>query len=131
MPTRSSWSNNSSSTCLPSLRRASPRRQSARPAQPDRCSGDFGGGGVDSIQFFVRIGKVGLRAILPRRRGGRRSHLPYAVASHPPVKPLHPVIGLLGGASVEGLVAQLSRDAAGVIEFAVIRAMICTRPVRR
>src|SRR6516225_9223612 len=60
MPTRNSWSSSSTSTCLPNLRPASPRRQSTQPAQPNRCSGDLGGGGVDSIQFFVRIGKVGL-----------------------------------------------------------------------
>src|SRR5215831_7222384 len=60
MPTRNSWSSSSTSTCLPNLRHASPRRQSTQPAQPNRCSGDFRGGDVDSIQFFVRIGKVGL-----------------------------------------------------------------------
>src|SRR5262249_3855274 len=60
MPTTNSWSSSSTSTCLPNLRHASPRRQSTQPAQPNRCSGDFGGGDVDSIQFFVRIGKVGL-----------------------------------------------------------------------
>src|SRR6266849_1735660 len=68
MPTRSSWSNNSSSTYLPSLRRASLRRQSVQSAQPDRCSGDFGGGSSDSIQFFLRIGKVGLSLPTTARR---------------------------------------------------------------
>ena len=53
-------SNNSGSTCLPSRHRASPHRQSTRPAQLDRCSGDFGERAVDFIHFFPRIGKVGL-----------------------------------------------------------------------
>src|SRR5260221_11248332 len=39
--------------------------------------------------------------------------------SHAAVKPLHPVIGLLGGAAMQRVVAQLRRDAAGVIELAV------------
>ena len=30
-----------------------------RPAQVDRCSGDFGGRAADFIHFFLRIGKVG------------------------------------------------------------------------
>src|SRR5215475_12243150 len=64
MPTTNSWSSSSTSTCLPNLRHASPRRQSTQPAQPNRCSGDFGGGDVDSIQFFVQIGKVGLETML-------------------------------------------------------------------
>src|ERR1700730_7272619 len=39
--------------------------------------------------------------------------------SHAAVKPLHSVIGLLGRAAMQRVVAQLRRDAAGVIELAV------------
>src|SRR5262249_37513287 len=62
MPTRRFWSNNSSSACLPSRHRASPHRQSTRPAQLDRCSGDFGERAVDFIHFFPELVKLGYHA---------------------------------------------------------------------
>lgn len=72
-------SNNSSSTSPRNPRPASPRRQSARSAQPNRCSGDFGGRGVDSIQFFLRIGKVGFYAAGKRNAEGflRQANAPF------------------------------------------------------
>src|SRR5262252_117724 len=110
-----SWFNDPATECYIDTARMS----STRPLRV------LGGWRVAPGGFFLRCRVIPTRplasraASLPKTGREKEPHLPRTVASHPAVKPLHPLIGLLGSAAVERLVAQLRRDAACMIELAV------------
>src|SRR6516162_3168619 len=60
MPTKSYWSNSSSSICRPSHTHASQQHQQLLASRPPPCSGDLRHAPIEFILFFLRVGKVGL-----------------------------------------------------------------------
>src|SRR5712691_1738426 len=98
MPTKSSWSTNSTSICRRSRPHASPHRESSRTPQPPQCSGDLGKPALDPTHFFPRVEKVGLepvslvadrscRSAIPGRRKRGHERVPTTdreVAWEPP-----------------------------------------------
>src|SRR5262249_35369232 len=58
MPIKSYWSNSSSSICRHSHTHASQQQLFA--SRPPPCSGDLPYAPIEFIQFFLRVGKVGL-----------------------------------------------------------------------
>src|SRR5712691_7112568 len=74
MPTKSSWSTNSTSICRRSRPHASPHRESSRTPQPPQCSGDLGKPALDPTHFFPRVEKVGLEPALAHRDGVAWAH---------------------------------------------------------
>src|SRR6266852_6501976 len=72
MPTKSSWSKTSISTCRRNRHRESPPQESLPAHQrPPPCSGDLRDAPSDSAHFSPPVGKVGLA-----RRARRQDELP-------------------------------------------------------